>query len=87
MLLKAFDSVLMYYRTAKPLLIPDLQIRVRNGKLFLLILNQNIRCGYLNGYFKQDRSLKTKKTGSTLLIMGRSQFLRYESLVSLTYMA
>ena len=51
-LLNAFDSVLLYYRTVKRLLIPILQIRVRNGKLVLLFLNQNICCGYLNGPFK-----------------------------------
>ena len=80
-------KVIMHYRTAKPLLTPGLQIRVRNRKLFLLILNRNICCGYLNGHFKRDCSLKTKNTDSNLLIMERSQFLRYESLVSLTYTA
>ena len=51
-LLNAFDSVLLYYRTVKRLLIPILQIRVRNGILFLLFLNQNLCCGYLNGSIK-----------------------------------
>ena len=52
-LLNAFDSVLLlYYRTVKRLLLPILQIRVRNGKLVLLFLNQNICCGYLNGPIK-----------------------------------
>ena len=60
-LLNAFDSVLLYYRTVKRLLIPILQIRVRNGKLFLLFLNQNIFCGYLNGPIKWDGSFEDQK--------------------------
>ena len=44
--------MLLYYRTVKRLLIPILQIRVRNGKLVLLFLNQNICCRYLNGPIK-----------------------------------
>ena len=51
-LLNTFDSVVLYYRTVKRLLIPILQIRVRNGKLVLLFLNQTIFCGYLNGPIK-----------------------------------
>ena len=51
-LLNAFDSILLYYRTVKRLLIPILQIRVRNGKLVLLFFNQNVCCGYLNGPIK-----------------------------------
>ena len=51
-ILNAFDSVLLYYRTVKRLLILIPQIRVRNRKLFLLFLNQNICCGYLNGPIK-----------------------------------
>ena len=60
-LLNAFDSVLLYYRTVKRLLIPILQIRVCNGKLFLLFLNQNICCGYLNGPIKWDDSFEDQK--------------------------
>ena len=44
--------VLLYYRTVKRLLIAILQIRVRNGKLVLLFLNQNICSGDLNGPIK-----------------------------------
>ena len=51
-LLNAFDSVLLYYPTVKWLLIPILQIRVRNGKLFWIFLNPNICFGYLNGPIK-----------------------------------
>ena len=51
-LLNAFDSVLLYYLTVKQLLIPILQIRVRNRKLVLLFLKQNIFCGYINGPIK-----------------------------------
>ena len=53
--------VLLRYRTVKRLLIPILQIRVRNGKLVLLFLNQNICCGYLNGPIKSDGSFEDQK--------------------------
>ena len=56
----AFDSILLYDRTVKGLLIPILQIRVRNGKLVLLFLNQNICCGDLNGPINETVLLKTK---------------------------
>ena len=58
---KCIDSVLLYNRTVKRLLIPILQIRVRNGKLFLLFLNQNICCGYLNGPIKRIGSFEKQK--------------------------
>ena len=60
-LLNAFDSVLLYYRTVKRLLIPILQIRVRNGKLVLLFLNQNICCRYLHGPIKWDGFFEDQK--------------------------
>ena len=60
-LLNAFDSLYLYYRTVKRLLISILQIRVRNGKLVLLFLNQNICCGYLNGPIKWDGSFEDQK--------------------------
>ena len=59
-LLNAFDGVLLYYRTVKRLLIPVLQIRVHNGKLVLLFLNQNICRGYLNGPLKWDGSFENQ---------------------------
>ena len=60
-LLYGFDSVLLYYRTVKRLLIAILQIRVRNGKLVLLFLNQNICCGDLNEPIKWDGSFEDQK--------------------------
>ena len=59
--LNAFDSVLLYYRLVKRLLIPILQIRVRNGKLVLLFLNENICWGYLNGPIKRGGSFEDQK--------------------------
>ena len=56
----AFDSILLYDRTVKGLLIPILQIRVRNGKLVLLFLNHNICCGDLNRPNNETVLLKTK---------------------------
>ena len=56
--LNAFDSVFLYYRTVKRLLIPILQIRVRYGKLVLLFLNQNICCVYINRPNKSDGSFE-----------------------------
>ena len=41
----AFDGVYLYYLIVKRLLIPVLQIRVRNVNLFVLFVNQNICCG------------------------------------------
>ena len=69
-LLNAFDSVLLNYRTVKRLLIPILQIRVRKGKLFLLFLNQNICCGYLNGTIKRDGSFEDQKHTLELIDKG-----------------
>ena len=69
-LLNAFDSVLLYYRTVKRLLITILQIRVRNGKLVLLFLNQNIFCGYLNGPIKWDGSFEDQKHALKLIDKG-----------------
>ena len=60
-LLNAIDSVVLYYRAVKRLLIPILQIRVRNRKLVLLFLKQNIGCGYLNGSIKWGRSFGDQK--------------------------
>ena len=57
-LLNGFDSVLLYYRTVKRLLIPILQIRGRNRKLVFLFLNQNICCGDLNGPIIWDGSFE-----------------------------
>ena len=86
-LLNAFDSVLLHYRTLKRLLIPILQIRVRNGKLVLLFLNQNTCCGYLNGPIKKNETvlLKTKSTLFNLLIRETSHLLCYERLLNMTY--
>ena len=56
-LLNAFDSVLLCYRTVKRLLIPIL----RNGKLVLLFLNLNICCWYLNGPIKWGGSFEDQK--------------------------
>ena len=87
-LLNAFDSVLLHYQTVKWLLIPVLQIRVRNGKLFLLFLNQNIYRGYLNGPLKWDGSFEDQNhTLYKLSIRETSQFLCYERLLNLTYVA
>ena len=69
-LLNAFDSVLLYYRTVKRLLIPILQIRVSNGKLVLLFLNQNICCEYLNGPIKWDGSFEDQKHALYLIDKG-----------------
>ena len=57
-----FDSVLLYYQTAKRLLIPGLQMRVCDGKLSLLFLKQNVYFGYLNEPFKLDGSFNDTKT-------------------------
>ena len=86
-LLNAFDSVLLYYRTVKRLLIQILQIRVCNGKLVLLFFKQNICCGYLNGPIKWDGSFEDQSTLFNLLIKETSQFLRYERLLNMTYVA
>ena len=77
----------MYYRTVKRLLIPILQMRVRNGKLVLLFFNQNICCGYLNGPIKRDGSFEVQITLFNLLIRETSQFLCYERLLNMTYEA
>ena len=86
-LLNAFDCVLLHYRTVKRLLIPILQIRVRNGKIVLLFLDQNICCWYLNGPIKWDGFLKPKSTLFNLLIRGTSHFLCYDRLLNMTYVA
>ena len=57
-LLNAFDSVFLYYRTVKRFLLLVLQIRVRYGKLVLSFLNQTMCCGYLNGPIKWDGSFE-----------------------------
>ena len=60
-LLNAFDCVLLYYRTVKRLLIPILKLRVLNGKLVSLFLNQNMCCRFLNGSIKWDGSFEDQK--------------------------
>ena len=86
-LLNAIDSVLLYYRTGKRLLIPILQIRVRNRKFVLLFLKQNKCCGYLNEPIKWDGSFGDQSTLFNLLIREISQFLCYERLLNMTYVA
>ena len=58
---------------------------MRNGKLVLLFLNQNICCGYLNGLLNDTVLLKTKSTLFNLLISETSQFLCYEIVLNMTY--
>ena len=70
-LVNAFDSVLLYGRTVKRLLIPVLQIRVRNVKVFLLFLNQNICCVCLNGPIKWDGSFEDYRTHFLNLLIRR----------------
>ena len=82
-----FGNGLLYYRTVKRLLISILQIGARNGKLFLSSLNQNICCGYLNGPIKCESSFEDQNTLFNLLIREISQFLCYERLLNLTYVA
>ena len=69
--LDAFDSALLYYRTVKRLLIPVLQIRVNNEKLFLLFLIQNVCCGYFNGPFKWDGSFEGQTIHSLTYCFGK----------------
>ena len=82
-LLNAFDSVLLYYRTVKRLLIPVLQIRVPNGKLLFVISHPNTYMDLLN----ETVLLKTKNTLFNLLIRETSQFLCHKRLLNLTYVA
>ena len=62
-LFNAFDSVLLYYRTVKRLLIPTY-----NGKIVLLFFNQNLCCGHLKGPIEETVLLKTKYTLFNVLL-------------------
>ena len=81
-LLNAFDSVLLYYRTVKRLLIPFLQIRVRNRKLVCYFSNKTYVVGTQMGLLNE-----TKSTIFNLLIRETSQCLCYERLLNMTYVA
>ena len=67
-LLNAFDSILLYYRTVKRLQIPIHQIKVRNGKLVCYFSTKTYVVGTEMGLLNETVLLKTKNTLFNLLI-------------------